>query len=259
MSLRSLRWLGQGRVGRDSRCFSSSFSQNPKLRKLRYLGAYIKNNDVEFKFDFLQAVKIHCGIRCLQSLQKLFKIEANNNALITELGYLGQLRKLEITKLKRENGIVLCTVLEKMRHFLSLKIMATSEEEVLELQSMSSPPPLLQTLALFGRLEKLPEWIPKLKSIVRIGLYWLKLMDDPLKVLQALPNLKYLWLYNVYGGEQLHIEGEGFQKLKFLGLESLGGLNRLMIDKGALPFLERLRIGACPQLKEVPSGIHHLK
>ena len=30
MSLRSLRWLGQGRVGRDSRYFPPSFNQNPK-------------------------------------------------------------------------------------------------------------------------------------------------------------------------------------------------------------------------------------
>ena len=230
-----------------------------RLRKLRYLMAYIKDNDVEFNIYFPQAVKIPSGIGRVQSLQKLSKIEANNNALITELGSLGQLRKLEIAKLKRENGIALCTMLETMSHLQSLRIRATSEEEVLELQSMSSPPPFLQTLSLSGRLEKLPEWIPKLKSIARIGLYWLRLMDDPLKVLQALPNLKYLWLYNGYGGEQLHIEGEGFQKLKFLGLESLGGLNRLMIDEGALPLFEKLRIGACPQLKEVPSSIHHLK
>ena len=37
------------------------------------------------------------------------------------------------------------------------------------------------------------------------------------------------------------------------------GLNRLIIDEGALPLLEQLVIGECPQLKEVPSGIHHLK
>nr|POF02877.1 putative disease resistance rpp8-like protein 4 [Quercus suber] len=37
------------------------------------------------------------------------------------------------------------------------------------------------------------------------------------------------------------------------------GLNRLIIDEGALPLLERLDIGDSPQLKEVPSGIHHLK
>ena len=58
---------------------------------------------------------------------------------------------------------------------------------------------------------------------------------------------------------ELSIEGGGFQKLKFLGLGKLGGLNRLIIDEGALPFLEFLEIRECPQLKEVPSGIHHLK
>ena len=137
--------------------------------------------------------------------------------------------------------------------------LATSEEEVLNLQSLPSPPPLLQTLFLLGQLEKFPKWIPKLKSMVRLFLYWSKLMKDPLKVLQALPNLMNLALYDGYKGEQLHIEGGGFQKLKFLQLFYLGGLNRLIIDEGALPLLEMLQIGPCPQLKEVPSGIHHLK
>ena len=84
-------------------------------------------------------------------------------------------------------------------------------------------------------------------------------MKDPLKVLQALPNLMRLRIVVGYGGEQLHIEGGGFQKLKNLGLDKLGGLNKLIIDEGALPLLEQLEIGYCPLLKEVPSGIHHLK
>ncbi|XP_075670902.1 disease resistance protein RPM1-like [Castanea sativa] len=230
-----------------------------RLHKLRYLAAYIEDNDVEYNIDFRQAVKIPSGIGRLKSLQKLSEIEANNNALITELGSLGQLRKLEIAKLKRENGIAFCAVLETMSHLQSLRIKATSEEEVLELQSMSSPPPLLQTLSLSGRLEKFPEWILKLNSITRIALNWSKLMEDPLKVLQALPNLKRLQLLDGYGGEQLHIEGGGFQKLKSLGLYNLGGLNRLIIDEGALPLLEKLVIRECPQLKEVPFGFHHLK
>ena len=204
--------------------------------------------------------RLHSGIRCLQSLEKLFNIEANNTALIIELGSLGQLRKLGISKLKREDGIALCTTLKKMSHLQSLAISATSEEEFLELQSMSSLPLLLQSLYLLGRLEKLPEWIPKLKSIVRIVLVWSRLMDDPFKVFQALPNLMHLWLTDGYEGEQLHIEGGGFQKLKYLGLRTNGrGLDRLIIDKGSLPLLEKLTIGSCPLGKEVPSGIHHLK
>uniref|UniRef100_A0A2N9HTC8 Rx N-terminal domain-containing protein n=1 Tax=Fagus sylvatica TaxID=28930 RepID=A0A2N9HTC8_FAGSY len=224
------------------------------LHKLRYLVAYIGNNNIKFNIDSRQAVKIHSGIGCLHSLHKLFKIEANNTALIVELGSLRQLRKLEISKLKRENGIALCIVLEKMSHLQSLRINATSEEEVLELQSMSSPPPLLQTLILRGQLEKLPDWIPKLKSIVRIGLTWSRLMDDPLKYLQGLHNLMDLGFYDGYGGEQLHIEGGGFQKLKFLGFRNLRGLNRLIIDEDALPLIEKLEIGPCPQLKEGLKG-----
>ena len=155
--------------------------------------------------------------------------------------------------------MALCTALEKMSLLRSLRINAASGEEVLELQSMSSPLPLLQSLYLSGRLEKLPKWISKLKSIVRIGLHWSGLMDDQLKVLQALPNLMELGFYNVYGGEQLHIEGGGFQKLKILEVENFERLNRLIIDEGALPLLENLEIGSSPQLKEVPSGIPHLK
>ncbi|KAL0000477.1 hypothetical protein SO802_014258 [Lithocarpus litseifolius] len=229
------------------------------LQKLRYLAAYFESHDIEDNIDFRRAVKIQSGIACLQSLQKLFKIEANNDALIEELGSLGQLRKLQICKLNRENGTALCTALEKMSHLQSLKISATVEEEVLELQSMSSPPPRLQTLILSGRIEKLPEWIPKHKSIVRIGLDWSRLMDDPLKALQALSNLMDLLLYDGYGGERLHIEGGGFQKLKFLGLRNLGGLNMLIIDEDALPLLEILEIGPSPRLKKVPTGIQHLK
>ena len=113
-------------------------------------------------------------------------------------------------------------MLEKMINLQSLRVSEKSEEEVLEFQSMSSPPPLLQTLFLYGRLEKLLEWIPKLNFIVKMGLLWSRLMDDPLKVLQTLPNLMYLRLYDGYEGEQLHIERGGFQNLMFLGLENLG-------------------------------------
>ncbi|KAM3696462.1 hypothetical protein ACJW31_06G040500 [Castanea mollissima] len=208
--------------------------------------AYIENYDLEFNIDFKQAVTIPSGIGHLESLPKLHKVEANRN------------RKLNISKLKRD-GMVLCLALEKMSYLQSLRISSTSEEEVLELQSMFSPPSLLQTLTLGGRLEKLPKWIPKLKYVVRIVLLWSRLIDDSLKVLQALPNLLRLWLYEGYEGEELHFEEGSFKKLKFLRLSSLGGLNRLIIDEGALPFLEKFWIGPSLYLKDVPIGIHHLK
>ena len=83
-------------------------------------------------------------------------------------------------------------------------------------------------------------------------------MDDPFKVLQATPILVELWLYDGYTGKQLRIERGGFQKLKNLGLRSLTGLNRLMINEGALPLLDQFDIGPCPDSFLV-TGIHHLK
>ena len=227
------------------------------LSKLRYLAAYIENDDIEYHIDFRRAIKVPSGIGNLKSLQKLYTVEATDS-FIVELGKLIQLRKLEIYKLKREYGMALCTELEKISNLRSLVISSTSEEEVLELQSMSSLPGL-QELQLKGQLAKLPEWIPKLRSIVRISLTFSRLKDDPLNVLKALPNLMRLWLYEGYRGEQLHIEKGGFHKLKWLGLRNLRELNRLIIDDDALPLLETLQIGTSPQLKEVPLGIHHLK
>ena len=59
-----------------------------RLRKLRYVVAYIENTDKNFDINFRQAVKIHSGIGCLQALQKLIKIEARSADLIAELGSL---------------------------------------------------------------------------------------------------------------------------------------------------------------------------
>ncbi|CAK7345925.1 unnamed protein product, partial [Dovyalis caffra] len=68
-----------------------------------------------------------------------------------------------------------------------------------------------------------------------------------------------LELFDGYNGEKIHFEEGGFQKLKTLLLARLNELKTMTIDKGAMPLIESLAIGPCPQLKEVPSGIQHLK
>ncbi|KAL6339328.1 hypothetical protein AAG906_028055 [Vitis piasezkii] len=58
--------------------------------------------------------------------------------------------------------------------------------------------------------------------------------------------------------EELCFEAIGFQKLKRLHLLYLMGVKRVKIENGALPQLETLRVGPCPQLEELPTGIRHL-
>ncbi|KAM1054467.1 hypothetical protein ACFX2I_001812 [Malus domestica] len=166
-----------------------------------------------------KGVKIHEGIGCLQALQKLSYVEANHGGirLIKELGKLRQLRKLGLKNLKSEDGRAVCASIEKMNHLESLLLTAINEDEVLDLESISTPPEFLRSLCLIGRLEQLPGWISNLQHIVKITIYWSRLRDSPLKALQNLPNLLKLTLgRNAYDGVQLHFEEGGFQKLREL-------------------------------------------
>ena len=71
-----------------------------------------------------------------------------------------------------------------------MSICSLSEEEILDLQYMSSPLPLLSTLYLMRHLEKLLDWISKLSNLVRVDLSGsYNLVSDPMQVFQALPSL----------------------------------------------------------------------
>ncbi|CAK7340739.1 unnamed protein product [Dovyalis caffra] len=170
------------------------------------------------------------------------------------------MRKLGIRNLKREHGGYLCTALEKMTHLRSLIVSSIDpRNEILDVQSISSPPLQLPSLRLRGQLEMVPDWISKLHNLAKLRLSFSNLTDGSFKILQTLPNLKYLGLIGAYNGEKIHFEGGGYQKLKFLYLAGLSHLSTMLIDEGALPVLEGLAMGPCPQLKKVPSGFQHLK
>ena len=189
-------------------------------------------------------------------------VEVNEIAVevIKELGKLTQLRKLGIRKLRREDGKVLCECIEKMKHLEALSVSAMNEDDFIDLEYMSSPPKCLRTLVLSGRLRKLPEWITKIENLLRFGIYWSKLGDDPLKTIKSQHSLVELWIEeNAYDGEKLQFDKGVFPRLKFLGLRNLSGLNSIIIEEGALPNLDRLDFGPSPHMKEVPFGIYHLK
>ncbi|XP_075644273.1 disease resistance protein RPM1-like [Castanea sativa] len=232
------------------------------LHKLRHLIAYHRNNRIDFSLACEKGVKIQKGIGCLKDLQKLYTVELNHGGvdLIEELGKLRQLRKLGIRNVSKETMKVLCASIEKMNHLQSLDIASMREDEIIDLQSISSPPQCLQCLYIKGRLEKLPDWIPKLQHLAKLMIFWSRLNEDPLEVIQNLPNLRELiFSHQAYNGGQLHFKVGGFPKLRELQLGCLYSVHSLLIDEGALPLLEDLVMGLSPLLKEVPSGIQHLR
>ncbi|GLT58463.1 hypothetical protein SLA2020_313540 [Shorea laevis] len=230
------------------------------LNKLRHLLVYRYEFKYYSRFHSKYGFKFLAGIGDLRCLQKLCFIEVDhrNPSLIAELGKLAQLRRLGILNLRREDGRILCTSIENLTNLRALSIVSSTKEEVIDLQHLSSPPPYLQRLYLYGRLEKIPEWIPSLQSLVIVHLKWSRLEYDPLESLQQLPNLLHLELLQVSQGDTLTFKAGGFQKLKILGIDKSDELRRIEVEKGAIPCIEKMSILRCKSLEKVPLGIEHL-
>ncbi|XP_059440264.1 disease resistance protein RPM1-like [Corylus avellana] len=232
-----------------------------RLYKLRQILAHSHDLEIESSFYSFRGVKVPERVGCLKDLEALSIIEANHYGVVLfeELNKLSQLRTLAISNMTAEFGRTLCTSIQNMAHLRRLSVFSINEDEIIDLQSISSPPPFLAHITLWGRLKKLPNWIPELQNLLTLVLFFSSLEEDPLPYVQALPNLINLTLNHVYDGEQLHFDEGGFRKLKKLTLRELKTLKMVEIDRGSLPNLEQLEIGPCPQMKELPAGIQHLK
>ncbi|XP_024033833.1 disease resistance protein RPM1 [Citrus clementina] len=234
------------------------------LKRLRYLMVYQYNYTAGFAVAGEAAAKLHEGFGSLTNLQKLCIIEADSEVgmavgwALKELMKLRQLRKLSIRP-QNGNGKDLCGLIANLKNLESLTVEMTSKEEILDLLSLSSPPQYLQRLYLTGNMKKLPDWIFKLKNLIRLGLELSGLAEEPIRVLQASPNLLEILLTGTYDYELFHFEAGWFPKLQKLLLWDFIAVKSVIIEKGAVPDIRELRIGPCPLLMEIPIGIEHLK
>ncbi|KAF7848125.1 hypothetical protein BT93_L2272 [Corymbia citriodora subsp. variegata] len=165
-----------------------------------------------------------------------------------ELGELSQLRRLGVRDLKKDDAEELCHSLEKMTNLQSLDVAAEDESEVIDLDFLSSPPPLLRSLYIEGCLKKLPYWLPLLHNLAKVRLGWSRLESSPLVALQKLPNLVELELTNAFDGGTLVFGDGGFPKLKELWLVKLKNLRFVLMKSRAMPCLESLSIHECRHL-----------
>ncbi|KAK4743562.1 hypothetical protein SAY87_001563 [Trapa incisa] len=231
-----------------------------ELRRLRQLLVY-RYETISYshsKYGF----RTPADIGSLQSLQKLCYWEADGERsciIMRDIGKMLHLRRLCILKLKKEDGTTLCSSISRLTNLVALSVTSLDEdEEVLDLQNLSSPPPLLQRIYLKGRLLEMPHWIPTHENIVTLHLRLCCLKDDPLISLQNLPNLVHLELEKVYDWKVLHFKAKGFKKLQKLGLDNYVGLRGIEVEGGAMPSLVQLIIQRCKVLRNVPVGIEYL-
>ncbi|KAK3429803.1 hypothetical protein EUGRSUZ_E01301 [Eucalyptus grandis] len=210
----------------------------------------------------------NCGFKCpeeigaLQSLQKISFIRVGNernSSLIRELGKLKQLNRLGIVKLRKESARELCSSIEKLTKLQALSISSVDENEIIDLQPLSTPPSFLQRLYLTGRLGALPRWISSLDSLMVLKLKHSQLKDSPLSSLGNLPNLVNLQLIQAYEGTKLRFNANSFLKLQVLSLGCFDKLKCVEVEKGSMPCLESLLIRSCKLMEELPSGIEQLE
>ena len=192
------------------------------LHKLRCLVVRYFDDKMDLSLHIIRGVKLHGSIGCLKELTELQYVDANCGGvkLIKELGKLSQLTNLALVNLTRETGSALCDSIQNMNCLKDLFVSSINEDEIIDLQPISSPPQCLQFLNIRGHLAKLPDWISEPQHLVSLKIYWTRLSDDPLIAFQNLPNLAELILgIRAYNGEQLHIGKGKFRNLKELWLQ----------------------------------------
>ncbi|QHN88855.1 hypothetical protein HN51_017310 [Arachis hypogaea] len=201
------------------------------LTKLCYLNVRTKRRE---------DVKLKRGVANLTALQKLAWVDASD--VVEELKNLKQLRSLKIENVVRKDGMWLCNAIESMTNLCSLLIIA-KDNEIIELESLTSPPPHLERLYLFGGYpeKKVPDWVFRLENLIKLELVRFKFTQDQLCFVGChLPELMRLYVQS-FEGDELNIQKGWFRKLQSL---ELGGpiLKTIRIDEGSLPCLQHLAL-----------------
>ncbi|KAK2986458.1 hypothetical protein RJ640_011896 [Escallonia rubra] len=194
------------------------------------------------------------NIRCLQTLAC---IEAEEE-LIQQIGYLTELKRLGITRLRAVDGANLCASVQKMTSLHYLSLIAITEHEELQLEALYSPPLYIQKLTLVGKLKQLPHWIESRVNLTHLYLAFSGLDENILSSLNSLPTLVVLELKKAYQGKLLHFKTGEFGKLKKLRLLDLASLDEVTIEEGSLSSIRDLYLIRCEELKVLPEGIEHL-
>ncbi|XP_047969438.1 disease resistance protein RPH8A-like [Salvia hispanica] len=113
----------------------------------------------------------------------------------------------------------------------------------------------LTRLKLEGLLTRLPDANSFPPNISNLTLFNTCLDEDPMPVLEKLPNLVHLKLRNAYTGLEMVISPEGLQVLKFFYIGELWHLRDIKVGEGAMPMLKVLEISHCPYLEKLPKEV----
>ncbi|XP_034706537.1 disease resistance protein RPM1-like isoform X2 [Vitis riparia] len=215
-------------------------------------------------------VRVPRGISRLSNLQTLEGIYAGGG-IAKELGNMTQLKSLEVRCVSDDHADELYASVMNLTGLRNLSLILDSFSRSIDLDNKEdsiflflesfSPPPLLETLELVGRLTQMPLWLGSMENLTRLCMACTHLSENPTTILQFLPNLKSLLLRDAYKGKRMEREffrAGGFPKLEYLEIISYVLVEWTEIDKGALPCLKELHFNGCWRLMGLPEGLQHV-
>lgn len=172
-----------------------------------------------------------CNPRDLLAMTSLRRLSINLSSQNTDFVVVSSLSKV----LKRLRGLTINVPCEPMLPPVDVTQLVSAFTNLCELE-------------LFLKLEKLPGEQSFSSDLGALRLWQCGLVDDPFMVLEKLPNLKILQLF----------EGS-FVGSKLCCSKNLENLEEWTVEDGAMMRLVTVELKCCNKLKSVPEGTRFLK
>ncbi|KAF5735371.1 hypothetical protein HS088_TW15G00873 [Tripterygium wilfordii] len=150
---------------------------------------------------------------------------------------------------------------QKLEHLQRLRLKSYDQSNQpweLPLKSLSGHS-CLTSIYLVGKLkyQSIVSEFPQ--KIIEITLSASGLTEDPMQMLDKLPNLKFLRLLSKsYTRETMLCSAKGFPELRVLKLWELESLEDWNMQEGAMPRLKDLEIRSCKNLRNLPNGLQYM-
>ncbi|KAG7649142.1 P-loop containing nucleoside triphosphate hydrolase [Arabidopsis thaliana x Arabidopsis arenosa] len=184
-----------------------------------------------------------CNPRDLLAMTSLRRLSINLSSQNTDFVVVSSLSKV----LKRLRGLTINVPCEPMLPPVDVTQLVSAFTNLCELE-------------LFLKLEKLPGEQSFSSDLGALRLWQCGLVDDPFMVLEKLPNLKILQLFEgSFVGSKLCCSKNGFPQLHSLTLSQLENLEEWTVEDGAMMRLVTVELKCCNKLKSVPEGTRFLK
>ncbi|CAL4980388.1 unnamed protein product [Urochloa decumbens] len=193
------------------------------------------------------------GSRKLKDLHTLREVKVGRGiAVLQDIKLLTGLRKLGVSGINKKNGPAFRSAISNLNRLESLAVRSEAGKRGLRgcLDDISTPPENLQSLKLYGNLEKLPEWIKELPHLVKLKLAYTRLSehDAAMEFLGKLLKLEILvlsGLWSLFEGEELYFKspqaGIAFGRLRVLSL-GVRNVKLVKFEEGTMPKVERLLV-----------------